>query len=61
MKSRTLIDGSKATELEEAIILKVYTKVPSKWILTDSETGAKYKGYNHKNDPAILHWKKVIE
>jgi len=31
-------------ELEEAITLTVYTKVPAKYILIDTETGQVYKG-----------------
>ena len=61
MKSRTLLDGFKVAELDKAITLKVYTKAPLKWLLIDEETGVKYRGYNHKNDPDTLHWKKVME
>lgn len=31
-------------ELEEPITLTVYTKVPAKYILIDTETGQVYKG-----------------
>ena len=58
MKTRTLIDGSVVEELDTPVTLEVYTKVPSKWMLIDLETGEKYTG--HK-DPSAgpSHWKKV--
>jgi hypothetical protein len=43
------------TELEEAITLNVYTKVPAKYILIDTETGQVYKG-SDKGKWDILSW-----
>ncbi len=62
MSFRTLKFGDKVgqvePQLEEAILLEVYTKCPSKWKLIDEETGEVYRGWNHEDDPANLHWKK---
>lgn len=56
-KERTLLDGSKAEELSEAITLEVFTKCPSKWRLYDSETGQWYEGTN--NPLKGKQWKKI--
>lgn len=45
MKTRTLKDGSVVTELQEAKTLKIRTKCPEKYMLTDLETGQQYIGY----------------
>jgi hypothetical protein len=41
---RKLINGEEALEHNQSVHLSVKTKVPSKWILIDSETGQVYKG-----------------
>lgn len=44
-------------ELDEPVNLKVYTRVPAKWMLMDSETGQVYignkNGYWDRLDPVI--------
>lgn len=42
-------------ELPEPIDMRLYTKVPTKWILIDTETGQVYRG----NDQGF--WDKLIE
>lgn len=44
-------------ELEKAITLSVFTKVPLKWILIDTETLQVYKGTNNKE--IGKQWKKI--
>ena len=56
-KFRTLQNNTEVKELDENIILRVYTKCPSKYKLIDMETGEEYVGqdpryHNH-------HWKKI--
>jgi hypothetical protein len=46
MKKRKCID-EEIPELDNAITLSVYTKVPLKWILIDTETLEVYKGTNN--------------
>ena len=53
---RTLKDGSQVPELETAKTLKVKTKCPEKWLLTDLETGEQYIG--HSTD-GTNDWKKL--
>ena len=54
---RKLQDGTKVKELSAPVQLVVYTKCPSKWKLTDMETGEEYIGtYPSQNN---LHWKKI--
>jgi hypothetical protein len=56
MKKRKCIDAE-IPELDKAISLSVYTKVPSKWILIDTETLDVYKGSN--NLEIGKQWKKI--
>lgn len=58
MRSRKLLDGTEAMELESAVILTVKTKCPSKWILIDLETGEKYTGYETEGKNS---WRKLVE
>jgi len=41
---RKTLDGQVLYELEEGHELRIKTKVPSKWILQDTETGQVYRG-----------------
>lgn len=54
---RTLLDGSKVMELENAIDLSIHTKCPEKWLLTDLETGQKYIGSEKPN--LYGKWKRL--
>ena len=56
MKKRNCIDAE-IPELDKAISLSVYTKVPSKWILIDTETLDVYKGSN--NLEIGKQWQKI--
>lgn len=56
MKKRKCIDDE-IPELDKAITLSVYTKVPLKWILIDTETLDVYKGSN--NLEIGKQWKKI--
>ena len=53
---RTLKDGTKVQELGEPIVLKVKTKCPEKYMLTDLETGEKYIGYPTTGNSS---WRKI--
>lgn len=53
---RKLLDGTLVQELAEPKTLKVYTKCPEKWLLTDLETGEKYIGYLSEG---TQHWRKI--
>lgn len=44
MKTRKLIDGREAKELDNPIKLLIETKCPSKWKIVDMETGQAYIG-----------------
>ena len=55
-KVRTLKSGKRVNELEEAITLKVYTKCPEKYMLTDMETGEVYIGYPTEGSSS---WRKI--
>ena len=44
MKTRKLIDGREAQELDNPIKLLIETKCPSKWKIVDMETGQAYIG-----------------
>jgi hypothetical protein len=56
MKKRQCID-TEIPELDKAITLSVYTKVPLKWILIDTETLEIYKGTNSLE--VGKQWRKV--
>jgi hypothetical protein len=42
MPDRKLIDGSIAKEYSDPVTITVYTKAPTKWKLTDMQTGEEY-------------------
>lgn len=56
MHTRKLKTGEEVTELPNPVTLKVLTKCPEKWMLTDLETGERYIGYSTegKND-----WRRI--
>lgn len=55
---RKLKDGREVPEVENAVLLKIYTKCPQKWMLTDLETGQCFIGHeNPQLGPS--HWKKI--
>lgn len=56
-KHRVLPTGTLAKELDKAITLEVYTRCPSKWILTDLETGQVYAGT--ENPERGEQWKLI--
>ena len=56
MKKRKLQTGKEIIELDEPVTLKVYTKCPEKWLLTDLETGEQYLGYSSSGS---LDWRKL--
>ena len=55
---RTTLDGQPLNELNEPMALIVNTKVPSKWILQDTETGEIYRGTT--NTEIGKQWEKII-
>ena len=57
MKTRKLIDGREAQELEQPIKLLIETKCPSKWKIVDMETGQAYIGTN--NNKKFQYWQPV--
>ncbi len=56
MKTRKCLD-EEIPELDTAVTLSVYTKVPFKWILIDTETLVVYKGSN--NSEIGKQWTKI--
>ena len=57
MKTRKLIDGSEAQELDQPIKLLIETKCPSKWKIVDMETGQAYIGTN--NNKKFQYWQPI--
>jgi len=58
MNRKLKISGAVVPEFDVAIRLKVVTKCPGKWKLTDMETGEEYIGQvPTEND--THHWKKI--
>lgn len=58
MNRKLKISGAEVPEFDVAIRLKVVTRCPSKWKLTDMETGEEYIGQvPTEND--THHWKKI--
>ena len=57
MKTRKLIDGREAQELEQPIKLLIETKCPSKWKIVDMETGQAYIGTN--NNKKFQYWQPI--
>ena len=56
--NRTLQDGTEAPGVDIAVRLKIVTKCPSKWKLTDMETGEEYIG-QIPSEKDTHHWKKI--
>ena len=59
MKTRKLIDGSEAQELDQPIKLLIENKCPSKWKIVDMETGQAYMGTN--NNKKFQYWQPIDE
>lgn len=58
MNRKLKISGAGVPEFDVAIRLKVVTRCPGKWKLTDMETGEEYIGQvPTEND--THHWKKI--
>jgi|TARA_R110000744_G_C19346250_1_gene559917 hypothetical protein len=58
MNRKLKISGAEVPEFDVAIRLKVVTRCPGKWKLTDMETGEEYIGQvPTEND--THHWKKI--
>ena len=57
MKTRKLIDGREAQELEQPIKLLIETMCPSKWKIVDMETGQAYIGTN--NNKKFQYWQPI--
>ena len=55
---RKLKDGTSVPTFDMAIKLKVVTKCPGKWKLTDMETGEEYIG-QLPTEQDTHHWKKI--
>lgn len=49
---RKLQDGSEVEELDEAVALIIWTKVPEKWVITDLENGKVFIG-NKERHPSF--------
>ena len=58
MSYRKLIDGTKAEQLDEPVVLQIITKCPSKYKLLDQETGEVYIGTNPGPGEKVKHWIK---
>lgn len=54
---RKTLDGEVLFELEEGHELRIKTKVPSKWILQDTETGQVYRGTS--NTDIYTQWQLI--
>ncbi len=63
MKSRKLKDNTNAKELSKPIKLLVKTKVPSKYLLLDKETGQVYIGTEEQNSyfKGFGTWKEITK
>ena len=61
MKNRKLKDNTEAKELYKPIKLLVKTKVPSKYVLLDKETGQVYIGTEEQNphEEGFALWKEI--
>jgi|TARA_B100000085_G_C18426411_1_gene464931 hypothetical protein len=59
LKTRKLIDGSEAQELDQPIKLYIETKCPGKWKIVDMETGQAYIGTN--TNEKFKYWKSIDE
>ena len=58
MNRKLRVSGAEVPEFDVAIRLKVVTKCPGKWKLTDMETGEEYIGQvPTEND--THHWRKI--
>jgi hypothetical protein len=58
MNRKLKISGAVVPEFDVAIRLKVVTKCPGKWKLTDMETGEEYIG-QVPTESDTHHWKKI--
>jgi hypothetical protein len=58
MNRKLKISGAEVPAYDIAIILKVATKCPGKWKLTDMETGEEYIG-QLPTEEDTHHWKKI--
>ena len=56
---RKTLDDQVLYELEEGHELRIKTKVPSKWILQDTETGQVYRGTS--NTDIYTQWELIDE
>jgi hypothetical protein len=54
---RKTLDGEVLFELEEGHELRIKTKVPSKWLLQDTETGQVYRGTS--NTDIYTQWELI--
>lgn len=63
MKSRKLKDNTEAKELSKPIKLLVKTRVPSKYVLLDKETGQVYIGTEEENPyvKGFGTWKEITK
>ena len=50
IKIRKLLNGSTASEFDEAVDLIIHTKAPGKYKIIDLETGEEYIGSEIKNE-----------
>ena len=53
---RKLKDGTEIEDLKDAVVLKIETTCPSKWLLVDRETG---EAYVPQEVAGNMQWKKM--
>ena len=58
MNRKLRVSGAEVPEFDVAIRLKVVTKCPGKWKLTDMETGEEYIG-QVPTEEDTHHWRKI--
>jgi len=63
LKSRKLKDNTEVEELSKPIKLLVKTKVPSKYLLLDKETGQVYIGTEEQSlyNKGFATWKEITK
>ena len=62
MTTRKMLDGKEVKAYKENVVLQVVTHCPSKWLLTDMETGEIYVGQKPiGGEKQVVHWKKIIK
>jgi hypothetical protein len=61
LKNRKLKDNTEAKELSKSVKLLVKTKVPSKYVLLDKETGQVYIGTEEQNpyEEGFVLWREI--